>query len=278
MKTHNGVDWMVKWDPHADAVTGPERVAALAQQFEAAGVPFHAYSVVHGVDPVKEAQMAAEVLAAGARSIFIDLEPYQGYWQGTPESARIFGEELRRLQPNGMVITAIDPRPWSLDRIPVAEFAVFSNALAPLVYWESFDTPQNREAYARSGYPMPEEKAQPEFFLDTSVAVLQAYGLPLRPVGQGASDAGRWTRFVDRSSLTGMPELSVFRYGVVNGDVWPVLSQRTPSGQQYVVQPGDTLQKIGQLWGVAVARIALANRLADPNVLFVGQTLCIPLG
>jgi LysM repeat protein len=75
-----------------------------------------------------------------------------------------------------------------------------------------------------------------------------------------------------------MPELSVFRYGVVNGDVWPVLSQRMPSGQQYVVQPGDTLFKIGQLWGVDATRIALANRLADPNVLFVGQTLCIPVG
>ena len=276
MKTHDKTDWMVKWDPSPDAVTGPERVAELAQLFETAGVPFHAYAVVEGLDPLKEAQMAASVLAAGARSLFIDLEPWQGYWKGTPESARIFGEELRRLQPNGVVITAIDPRPWSLGGIPLAEFAAFSNALAPLVYWETFDSQNNRDAYTAAGYIPPAEKAPPEFFLDASAAVLQSYGLPLRPVGQGASDPGRWTRFLDHSTLIGMPELSVWRFGVTTGDVWPLLAERTPSGQLYVVQPGDTLSKIGGLWGVAATRIAIANRLADPNVLSIGQELCIP--
>ena len=44
------------------------------------------------------------------------------------------------------------------------------------------------------------------------------------------------------------------------------------------MQPGDTLGRIGRLWGVDPTRIAIANRLADPNVLSVGQVLCIPLG
>jgi hypothetical protein len=278
MKTHDKTDWMSKWDPHPDAVTGPERVAALGQLFESAGVPFHAYAVVEGLDPVKEAQMASEVFSAGARSLFIDLEPWQGYWKGTPDSARIFGEELRRLQPNATIITAIDPRPWSLGGIPLAEFAAFSNALAPLVYWESFDTQSNRDAYTKSGYPPPEGPMTPEFVLDVSARVLQPYGLPLRPVGQGASDTARWTRFLDHSALTGMPELSVWRYGVTGGDVLSLLGERTPSGQLYIVQQGDTLSKIGGLWGVDATRIAIANRLADPNVLFIGQQLCIPLG
>lgn len=278
MKTHDKTDWMAKWDPSPDAVTGPERVAALAQLFETAGVPFHAYAVVEGLDPVKEAQMASEVFSAGARSLFIDLEPWEGYWKGTPDSARVFGEELRRLQPNATIITAIDPRPWALGGIPLAEFATFSNALAPLVYWESFDTQGNRDAYTKSGYPPPEGPIPPEFFLDVSAKVLQTYGLPLRPVGQGASDTARWARFLDHSTLTGMPELSVWRYGVVGGDVLSLLGERSPAGQLYVVQPGDTLSKIGQLWGVDATRIAIANRLPDPNVLFIGQELCIPLG
>ena len=75
-----------------------------------------------------------------------------------------------------------------------------------------------------------------------------------------------------------MPELSVWRFGVASGGVLPLLGERTPSGQEYVVQPGDTLSRIGQLWGVDAMRIAFANRLPDPNVLSIGQVLCIPLG
>jgi LysM repeat protein len=43
------------------------------------------------------------------------------------------------------------------------------------------------------------------------------------------------------------------------------------------VQAGDTLSIISQRWGVAASRIASANRLANPNVIHVGQVLCIPL-
>ena len=114
--------------------------------------------------------------------------------------------------------------------------------------------------------------------LDVSAKVLSRYGLPLRPVGQGSSDAALWARFLDHATAIEMPEFSAWRYGVVSGDVWPLLSERSPSGQEYTVQPGDTLGRISRMWGVDVMRIAVANRLADPNVLFVGQVLCIPLG
>jgi len=278
MKTHDGTDWMSKWDPSPDAVTGPDRVAALAQLFEGSGVPFHAYAVVKGADPIKEAQMAADVIAAGARSLFIDLEPWTGYWQGTPEGALAFGAELRRLQPDATIITAIDPRPWALPGIPLKEFASFSNALAPLIYWQTFDSPGTRDGYAKSGYPPPEGEMTPEFVLDVAASVLSRYGLPLRPVGQGTSDAAQWGRFLDHATANGMPEVSAWRYGVMPGDVWSLLSERTPSGQEYTVVSGDTLGRIGRMWGVDPMRIAAANRLADPNVLYVGQVLCIPLG
>jgi LysM repeat protein len=221
--------------------------------------------------------MAAEVLAASARSLTLDLEPWQAFWEGTPETARVFGEELRRLQPYAKIITSIDPRPWTLNDIPINEFVAFSNALAPTIYWETFDSPQNRAEYAQSGYPPPEEKAAPEFFLDATADALRPYGLPVQPVGQGNSDTGRWARFVDHATAIGLPNVSVWRYGVVGQDVRALLGERTPSGQLYVVQSGDTLSRIGQLWGVDAMRIATANRLADPNVLFVGQELCVPL-
>lgn len=278
VKTHNATDWMAKQDSTPDAVTGPEQVAALARLFEANGVPFHAYAVVKGIDPIMEAQMAASVLAAGARSLFLDLEPWSGYWQGTPEGALAFGAELRRLQPGATIVTAIDPRPWALGGIPLTEFASFSNALAPLIYWETFDSPATRDGYANAGFPLPPGEITPEFLLDVTAQVLSPYGRPLRPVGQGASDSAQWARFIGHATSTGMPELSVWRYGVTSPDVWPVLAERTPSGQQYTVVAGDTLSLIARRWGVDPNRIALANRLANPNAIHIGQVLCIPTG
>ncbi len=45
----------------------------------------------------------------------------------------------------------------------------------------------------------------------------------------------------------------------------------------YVVQPGDTLALIARRFGATVAAIAEANNIADPDVIFVGQVLQIPV-
>src|SRR3972149_7958382 len=66
LKTHDGLQWMSEYDKSAYAVSGPAQVGVLANYFESAGVPFHVWAVVHGVDPMREAKMAADVLAAGA--------------------------------------------------------------------------------------------------------------------------------------------------------------------------------------------------------------------
>lgn len=46
---------------------------------------------------------------------------------------------------------------------------------------------------------------------------------------------------------------------------------------EYIVQPGDTLWKLAQRFGVTVADIIAANNLTDPNRLDVGQKLFIPV-
>jgi hypothetical protein len=231
IKTHTGTEWMAHQDSSPDGVSGPEQVSLLAKYFEGRGVPFHTYTVVQGIDPKREAKMAAEVLAAGARSIFLDLEPWNGYWQGNAEAASVFGRELRRLQPNAVVVTAIEPRPWALERLPMAEFASFSDALAPLIYWETFNTQPNLDAYQAYGWPPGPDGITPEFLLDVSVDLLQPYNLPIQPVGQGSSpDIDAWARFLDYASQLGMPDISVWRHGVTNPGVWDLLKERSPCG------------------------------------------------
>lgn len=44
----------------------------------------------------------------------------------------------------------------------------------------------------------------------------------------------------------------------------------------YVVRPGDTLSSIAWRFGSSVWAIAARNNIANPNLIFPGQTLCIP--
>jgi LysM repeat protein len=49
-----------------------------------------------------------------------------------------------------------------------------------------------------------------------------------------------------------------------------------PRAQRYVVQPGDTLSRIADRFGVSVQALQQANGIADQDVITVGQTLIIP--
>jgi LysM repeat protein len=49
-----------------------------------------------------------------------------------------------------------------------------------------------------------------------------------------------------------------------------------PSGQTHVVQFGETLYSIARHYGTTFWAIAMANNLANPNVIYAGQRLVIP--
>jgi lipoprotein NlpD len=56
------------------------------------------------------------------------------------------------------------------------------------------------------------------------------------------------------------------------------LSTGTPSVSTYVVKPGDTLNKISRATGVPESTIARMNKISNPNLLIVGQTLRLSEG
>ncbi len=56
----------------------------------------------------------------------------------------------------------------------------------------------------------------------------------------------------------------------------PVPSQPGPCRYTHVVQRGDTLYSLARRYGSSVWSIASANHIANPNLIFVGQVLCIP--
>jgi len=215
VKTHDGLDWMAKYDLVPGAINGPQQVSVLARVFEDAGVPFHAWAVVKGIDPVAEAQMAADVLAAGARSLTLDVEPFDGFWEGTTDDALRFGEELRQRQDTARVDISIDPRPWMMLHIPMQEFVQFTDGIQPQLYWDLFATDDNANAYAFMGYPPGPDGITPEFLVRTTHQILAGYDRWVVPIGDGSAvDPGTWPRFVQDARGLQMPEVAVWRYGV----------------------------------------------------------------
>jgi LysM repeat protein len=280
MKTHDATSWMSRFDPHRRAVSGPEAVERLARFFEDAGVPFHAWALVKGRNPKREAEMAAEVLDAGARSFFVDLEAHPGFWEGTRSDAETYGEELRRRQPDARVSTSIDARPWEIDRIPLAEFAAFTDEISPQWYWGAFANTANARRYAAGGDTVTASGITPGFVVATSMARLRTFGLPIHPIGDGTvADVKRWSEFIDESYSNAEAEtLSVWRFGVTSPDVLALLRDTPPRVAAYVVASGDTLSGIAARFGTSVDALVQTNGIANPNMIGIGTRLILPHG
>ena len=280
LKTHDGTNWMSRFDTSPDAVSGPEKISELAAFFEAGGVPFHAWYNAHGVDPLTEAQMTADILDAGARSMFIDLEPHRGFWRGTADTASQLGEELRRLQPNAWVSTSIDPRPWEIGNIPLAEFASFTNEIAPQIYWSDFRNNANLNRFRREGHDpgaLGAEGITPGFVLAAAMAELSAFGLPIHPVGDGSvlADDG-WSEFLEESFALEASAVSVWRFGNIEPGILQLLKDTPPRVSSYTVEAGDSLSALAARWDVSVDELAATNGITNPNLIAIGQRLVIP--
>jgi hypothetical protein len=230
LKTHDGTNWMSRFDRGPDAISGPEQVRNLVRYFEGAGVPFHAWCVLKGLEPLLEARMAAEVIAAGARSIYLDLEPSDGglYWQGSPHDAWLFGQEFRRLQPTAWVALAPDCRPWQAAAVPMPEFAAIADEIAPQTYWHTYNSPGNHRLLREYGYHVGPEGVTPELLMDVAVRTFERFQLPIRPIGQGSANGHEWRRFIGHGYGRGVDAVSVWRHGVSDPGVWPVLKEMAP--------------------------------------------------
>ncbi|HWO72948.1 MAG TPA: LysM domain-containing protein, partial [Dehalococcoidia bacterium] len=118
------------------------------------------------------------------------------------------------------------------------------------------------------------------------------FGKDLVPVGQGATtDIGEWHRFIEHAFAQGVRVVSSWRYGVSEPSVFTLLRDKParlppapPPGEApvnavevYIVQPGDTLGRIAAMFGTTVDAIVQANGLSDPNLIWPGQQLVIPV-
>jgi len=89
-------------------------------------------------------------------------------------------------------------------------------------------------------------------------------------LGQGGGEAGLPDITPTAESMTGTPTPSPTPTPPPTST--PALAQ----DQTYTVVAGDRLAKIAEAFGVTLACLVRANRIANPDLIFVGQQLSIP--
>lgn len=100
---------------------------------------------------------------------------------------------------------------------------------------------------------------------DTLVAIALRYNLSLADIAL-ANNLSNFDLIFPGQQLT-LPDLST-----------QIASTPQGVGRTYTVQPGDTLSSIANRYAVATEEIVIVNRLVNPDLLQVGQTLKIPGG
>ena len=103
----------------------------------------------------------------------------------------------------------------------------------------------------------PQERGLPQAAQETPQAATQEPGLPL---------AGTELGYANGAYEAGYPDYS---------RSYPPVDEAN-SGT-YVVQPGDTLSRVATRLGISVDDLARYNGIADPDLIYSGQALYLPL-
>ncbi len=152
--------------------------------------------------------------------------------------------------------------------------------IAPAVQVTLEPTPTPTEAPPTPS-PQPEGTAQPAQPEQTPTPPLPAQGYINYEVKWGdtlESIAYRFGTTVEElvriNNLANPNLIYIGQILKVPGTAQAVLP--SPTTSEYIVQPGDTIWSIAARFNTTVEAIAIANRLINPNFIYVGQKLIIP--
>ena len=116
-----------------------------ARAMHSLGLELHIWAVPVGADPQREA--AAVALAAnapGVKSVILDVEPYDGFWQGDAAAAKQYMDTLESCVSDGLHIgISLDSR--NVGKLRAIHFDTWKasgiDSLHPQVYWHDFGLP-----------------------------------------------------------------------------------------------------------------------------------------
>jgi murein DD-endopeptidase MepM/ murein hydrolase activator NlpD len=242
-----GAQWQGYWDTkRALAIDGPQSIDRWVEVLSRYGMDFHAWCVPKGSHLEAETDIIIQVCKRpGVKSIILDVEPYDGFWEGGRDLVRPYMTRIRRAIPGSFHIgMSVDPRKGHYASIFPQEWFPFVNSIHPQDYWATF-------------------RRTPEETLRETYEVWGSYGKPIFPVLQGDADptdmktAG--TLSTNRHQARGV---SWWRLGVINSAGFKSINQPitpgqpapdpgtpTPVGQEIMVKPGEAKYASGSYTG-----------------------------
>lgn len=210
VKTSDGNEWQGNFDNKASMRVGsPADVARWVNSLANAGLYFHAWCVVRGVDVDGEAARIIEAAQVpGVRSMILDVEPYEQYWKGSREDViRLMTRVRSALGRSFHIGLSVDPRKNWYSTIYPDAWRPYVDSLHPQCYWQTMGrTPENilTETYATWGN----------------------YGVPIFPVLQGAASAESIRQAQDLArSVRGASGLSYWRFGVIGSTQYTAINR-----------------------------------------------------
>ena len=129
-------------DKGALAIHGPDDVARWAGSLTNYGLDCHIWATPVGADPQREAMVVAQAAnAPGVKSVILDVEPYDGFWQGDAAAATQYMWTLRASVPDSLHIgISVDSR--TDEKLAAIHFGTWLGggigSVHPQVYWHDF--------------------------------------------------------------------------------------------------------------------------------------------
>ncbi len=224
VKTSNGAVWQGVFDTKPDlAINGPGDIARWVSKLENNGLEFHAWCVPKGRTDTLDVEASLIIQACqvpGVRSMVLDIEPYEFFWEGPKENVRKLMEKVRAAVPATFHIgLSMDPRPHHKHEIYPDEWMPFIDSLHPQCYWRTFQRPVGevlKEAY------------------DTWQGYGQEIGreIPIVPALQGNAvpeDIEQAVRIVTQEY--GAKGVSYWRFGVIGPEQFPAINKPLVEGE-----------------------------------------------
>ena len=211
LKTHDGTTWMAEYDHHPMAIDGPARLKELMAVYAAQGIDVIAWFVPNGRDAEGQLSMAKEVLDAGVKGLYADVEPFAGFCaENCWYLAEAFWARLRAERPGAQLGVIYDPRPQWWDGEAASAWLAQADVALPMCFWETYsgqspwDDPGGCVIQARRD-------------LDQ---LAHGRAIEYAPVLQGDTSASRFAMAIHSANAMGARRASVWRRGVVPADVW----------------------------------------------------------
>ena len=149
------------------SINSPDNVASWASSLAAHNLDLHIWATPVGADPQREAMVVAQAAnAPGVKAVILDVEPYDGFWQGGSEAVKQYMDTLESSVSDDLHIgISLDSR--NVGKLRAIHFEVWMEgpiaSAHPQVYWHDFGLPFG-------------------IALHECTDTLAGYGLPIYPV------------------------------------------------------------------------------------------------